>query len=220
MNYFVVIISLTLSFLSFGQTSYEFAQTLPPGAESIANMDASLFGDYKNEETATIYRIDAEGISIISIIYSFISREQVRESSKYQVRDGFLFGVVAGDSVPCFLEEDKYYFGIRQKNVVIGAGSATVLTRAGANAYMLNYKETHGYSPSMLTVSGGTLEIRHLEYAPGTKVFYKIKTKNKLKTASPQTIVLQPDEKEWRSIDKALIFGQPIRYVKLKPDAE
>ena len=220
MNYFVLFISLGLSFLSLGQVSYEFGNTMPPEAEVVLNVDPSLFGDYKNEETGTIYRIDEAGISIISIIYSYISKEQMRESSKYQVRNGFLFGVVAGDSVPCFLEDDRYYFGIRQNDVVAGAGATTLITRANALAYILNYRQENGYTPSMFTFSGETLEIRHLEYTADTKAFDGIRSRDKVAAATPQTVVLKPSLKEWQALDKGLIFGQGIRYTKLKPETE
>lgn len=34
----------------------------------------------------------------------------MRENSQYLVRDGYLHGVIENDSLPAFLQEERYYF--------------------------------------------------------------------------------------------------------------
>jgi hypothetical protein len=107
--------SALLLFGSKAQSSYEFKSAMPPEGELVKTVDPTYYGVYKNEDTGTEFVLNAEGISMVTIINSFITKEQVRETSKYQVRNGYLFGVKENDSIPCIFEDDKYFFGIRQK---------------------------------------------------------------------------------------------------------
>jgi hypothetical protein len=212
MKYFGFVLALVPGFFSFGQISYEFGQPVPPQAETVTAVASSLYGDYKNEETGTIYHLDANGISMVSVIYSFITREQLRESTRYAVRDNYIFGVVAGDSLPCVLEGERYFFGIRQQATVVGNGSEHVLLKINESSYMLNFRESEGYSPSMLTFSNGSLAVRHFDYPSGTNVFEGIGNQQNKPTSTLKTKLITPLPAEWQQLDKSVIFGAGIVY--------
>jgi len=214
MKYFGFVWASVFCFFSFGQISYEFGQPVPPQGEKVTAVNINLFGDYKNEETGTTYHFDETGISMVSVIYSFITREQLRESTRYAVRDNFIFGVVPGDSLPCVLEGERYFFGIRQQAAMTGATSANVLVKVSDFSYMLNFRESEGYSPSMLTFANGTMSIRHFDYPSGTPLFDGIKNQQNRPSAILKTRVITPVAAEWEQLDKAIIFGEAIRYTR------
>ena len=87
------------------------------------------------------YVIDEKGISIVTVAIASITREQVRESSKLQVRGNYLFGIKANDSVPCALEGENYYYGIESKLVIAGEGSMNTLIKINSNKYVINFHE-------------------------------------------------------------------------------
>jgi hypothetical protein len=96
----------TLTVFSQG-LSYEFKSAVPPEGELVLTVDPTFYGTYRNEQTGTEIVINDKGITMVTIIVSFITKEQVRESSKYDVRNGYLFGVKENDSIPCVLEGEK-----------------------------------------------------------------------------------------------------------------
>ncbi|MGV3630168.1 MAG: hypothetical protein ACO1O6_03130 [Bacteroidota bacterium] len=203
-------------FGSKAQNSYEFKSAMPPEGEIVKTVDPSLYGAYKNEETGTEFVLNAEGISMVTIINSYITKEQVRETSKYQVRNGYLFGVKDNDSIPCIFEDDKYFFGIRQKITLNDPNHKAIIKKISPQAYVLNFLETKGYSPSMITFKGSSLVIRHFTY-PGesASVFEDINKQEKSKEAGYDLVLLNPNQKEWNKLDKSLIFDTDIVFLKI-----
>jgi hypothetical protein len=208
---------LAISFFSRAQESYEFEKILPPNAKEVNMIDIRYVGQYKNEQTGTIFQFDMEGITMITTIYSFITREQIRESSKFSVRNGYLHGMVKNDSLPCYLENDKYYFGIKQQEVLIGKGSPHKLTKIDDRHYIINFKESYGYVPTLLTLKSNKITLQHFTYPSGTVLFDVIKNKKLIDgAAGTATIVISPSETEWKSLNRDLIFDAELEYVLLK----
>jgi hypothetical protein len=59
--------------------------------------------------------IDSSGIYISKNKLLSISKKEVRENGKYNIKNGYLFGVIEKDSVPTVLQDDRYYFLIPSK---------------------------------------------------------------------------------------------------------
>ena len=196
------------------QNSYEFKSAMPPDGEIVKTVDPALYGVYKNEQTGTEFVFNAEGVSMITIINSFITREQVRETSKYQVRNGYLFGVKENDSIPCIEEDGKYFFGIRHKVTLNDPNHKAVIKKISNQSYMLNFIETKGYSPSLLSFKGNALTISHFTYPGESNVFDAIDKQEKSKEADYDLVLLSPNQKEWNKLDKTLIFDTDILFVK------
>lgn len=214
MRLFILFFCLTAVRLFGQQVSYEFKSAVPPDGEIVMTIDQSYYGTYRNEQTGTELTIDERGITMTTIIVSFISKEQVRESSKYDVRNGYLFGVKENDSVPCILEGENYYFGVRQEVNLRDEKHQAIIKRTGERSYVLNFLETNGYSPSMLKISGNTVSIEHFTYPSDQPVFKGIKNMEYKGGSDYQLCLLQPTQLEWNALDKTLIFDKAILFVK------
>lgn len=197
----------------FAQKTVQFADPLPPGSGFVPQVDKSLFGSYKSGSSGTAYLFDENGISIVSTIVAYITREQVRESSTIEVRNGYLFGVVKGDSVPCVLEGERYYYGMRNKQVIVGEGSLNQLTRLDAKTYIINFHEGSFFEPSQLTFASGSLEIIHgnTEALPE---YAKIQVVNNITRYNAPVQILSPREDQWLELKKVLFEGEKLLYVK------
>jgi hypothetical protein len=205
---------LNLFLVINAQESFEFFKPMPPNAELVEAVSSNFFGKYENLETGTEFVINAEGITMVSIIHSFITQEQVRESSKYSFRNGYLFGVVENDSVLFVQDDDKYYFGIKNKIRLNDYKNGAVLKKMNENTYMINFKENTGFSPSLLSFSKGKLSLKHFDYPSDGKTFSHIENKNSFKQNSIEHIILDPNQKEWYKIDKNVIFTKEIVFIK------
>src|SRR5688572_29690297 len=101
-----------------------------------ATVSSSYFNKYQPEETeknairnaaGEYLFVDVTGIYFEKNKLLFITREQVREEGKYQVKDGYLFGVSGTDSIPTALEGENYYFLVPSKTYLydMKAGPST-----------------------------------------------------------------------------------------------
>lgn len=210
-----VLFLLTFSavFSVFGQKTVQFSDPLPPNSAAVSTIDASLFGSYKNTSSGTSYLFDADGISIVSTIVAYVTREQLRESSTIQVRNGHLFGVVKGDSVPCTLEGERYYYGTRHKQVVIGSGSMNLLTKVDAKTYIVNFYEGKYFEPSIFTFEKGQLKVVHGDLNWQDSYERILRTASIERYGSPVD-VLTPSFEQWPKLRSELFNGETLNYLK------
>ena len=209
-----LISNLLFTITFFAQYSYEFKQAVPPEGEIVQTVDPIFFGEYVNQATGTKFVLNEDGISMVTIINSFITKEQVRESSKFEVRNGYLFGVVENDSLPCILEDDKYFFGIKQKITLNDAKNKAIIKRISSQSYMLNFVETKGFSPSKIEIKNNQLVINHFTYPSDTDVFNEIKRKDQTPGQNYTLVLLNPDQQEWNRLDKTVIFDTDLLFIK------
>lgn len=215
MKIFCLIASVILSFSSISQKSYYFSDPLPSVESKIAHVDAKWFGTYKSSTGIISYKVDETGISIISTSISSISKEAIRESTQFDVRDGYIFGVIENDSIPCVYEDERYYFGIRNQDVFIGEGSENVLTKTGSTtSYILNLYENGYYVPMLLDFTGGKLTISYFEYDDETSDFSFVKAQKSIETEYMELIVLSPNEKEFKKLKADGVFDLPKVFKK------
>lgn len=194
------------------QVSYDFGITLPPNGEQTLTVSDAYFGTYSNPDSPLKYEFSEEGIFILSININSISRKTIRESSQYEVRNNHIFGV-SKDSIPCVLEGENYYFGIRHKEQIAGQGSMNRLIRVAPNEYVLNYEENGTYIPTMISFSASGLSVRQFDYESETKAFGKIKERTSSVKAI-EFITLYPTTEEWAKLKLEDIFGLPVVYVR------
>jgi hypothetical protein len=214
-KFILLFILITINANYQAQVSYVFKLPMPPNNERVSSVSSSYYGQYKNEETGTIFLFDSQGVSIISIIYSYITKEQVRESSKYQVRNGYIFGVVKGDSLPCLLEEEKYYFGIQQKTTYNEDLNNASLKKLSDKSYVINFKDGNSYTPSLITFSGKTMNLKHFDYDSATDAFNNIQDKEVIKSGEMNTEYLSPTQKEWDKLNEKLMFDKGRAFQKI-----
>ena len=213
MRHTLFLLSFSTIFQSFGQVSFDFSEPLPIDEKSITSVSSSDFGTYISENNETKYVFDSQGIWIETIIFSSISKETIRESSKYVVRNGYIFGVVLNDSLPCVLDNERYHFGLKNKEQVVGGNSLNVLKKFNSSSYILNFKENDGFTPTLLAFNGKNLTIQHFDYETGTNQFSTIVIQSSKKIDGMNYISLSPSKKEWIELDQVKLFGSKYIYL-------
>jgi len=209
----VLLISILFcGFSAFSQKTVQFADPLPPNYKLVGQVDKALFGTYQNDG-GTTYLFDESGVSIVSTITAFITREQLRESPTLQVRNGYLFGIVKGDSIPCLLEDERFYYGIRNKQVIVGEGGKHQLTRIDAKTYIVNFLEGNFFEPSLFTFETGQLKVVHgnLEALPE---YNKVLVVNNITRYGSAVEILAPSLAQWPDLKKVLFEGEQLIYRK------
>jgi len=201
MKIVVIFTYLLISGIAFSQNSYYFSNPLPTEEKKVPSVDKKWFGEYQDEATSLRYEFTADGVTIVSSQVSSVSKKMVRESSKYTVKDDFIFGVVKNDSLPCVLEKGYYFFGIRNHDAVIFENSTTQLTRINDREYMLNYEENGKFVPSKLVFSRGKLTISEFDYSPDQRPFDFVESQSESKVDAQNIVVLSPSTLEFDQLN-------------------
>ena len=190
-------------FFSFAQlNSYEFKNMLPPGKNEVNHVDEKYFGTYHQVDEKVAYTFENDGVYAESILYLSISKETIRESSAYEVRNNYLFGIRENDSIPCILEDDVYYYGLKDKIKIAGGGTGNTIIPISSSVYCINYFDKGTYTPSMLEFKGKSLVIKHFDYENDTPIFNGITEKEQIN----HRVILSPTLQEWQELDKDVIF--------------
>src|SRR5690606_25421830 len=98
----------------------------------------------------------------------------------------------------------RYFFGIRNKEVIIGAGSKNVLLPSGrvSNEFILNVYENGYYIPSIVVFESKKISISQLDYDYETTVFDFIVDKKSVQGQKIEIIVLKPNLSEFETLLK------------------
>lgn len=204
---------MLITHINFGQISYDFSIPLPPSQATIQTVNENYFGTYSTEDGESVYEINTLGIWIISTVYSSISKETVRESSQYTVRNGFLFGILQNDSIPCLLDNDRYYFGIKNKELMVGNQTENKLKKIKNDKYIINFIENEKFVPILFVFKGKTLTVHQFDYDSSTETFNSFELFVRHKTDQMEYVTITPNVKEWRKFDyEKLIFDDGKNY--------
>ena len=209
-----VIASVLITSFSIGQKSYYFSDPVPSEELIVQNVDAKYFGLYTTT-TGRAYEFSEVGIHAISTSVSSMSRETIRESSKYSVRNGFIHGVVLNDSIPCVLEGENYFFGVKNRDLLVGVGSSNVLTKSGGS-YYINVKDEGVFFPMKLDFAKKSLQIKYFDYDFETTIFDGISEKKSIPSEYNEMIILQPTKEEFSAISSEEIFPSGVELKKSK----
>jgi hypothetical protein len=206
MKIIATIITIFISGVLFSQNSYYFREPVPSAADRVYSVDATYFGKYRDENTASVYEFSADGILLTSVNMSSISKKMVRESPNYSVKEGFIYGVVAGDSIPCVLEKGMYFFGIRNHEQLVSLGSSAALTKLNGRTYILNFNEQGMYMPLKISFEGSSMVLSDFDYDPETLPFDFVANQATTEGELQDYIVLQPSIAEFAKINTAKHF--------------
>ncbi|HNR85425.1 MAG TPA: hypothetical protein PKN22_05070 [Taishania sp.] len=201
---------------TLAQKSFEFANILPVEAQPITSVAPQFFGNYESDKGKEFtYEFNDKGIFLKTINIQAISQKTIRETGKYKVQNGYLFGVNE-DSIPCFFEDSNYYFGVRNSIQLVGADIANQLCLNSPTSYILNSKSEHGFVPMLLEFKNNQLIISSFDYDAEGTIFKKIKDQQQLVLENnPLSIyLLQPTLKEWQKTAKKEIFRNPRVFIK------
>ena len=144
--------------------------------------------------------VDATGIYLEKNKLLFITREQVRENSKYEMRDGYLFGVIKNDSVLTALDDEKYYFLVPTKTYLFqaGVGSSTIYQGLTTDEYLVVTPEPNEhFSCIYFRFKGGALDIAELNFDRAGCSLDNVKEKETI-TGDFNTYILTPTLVEWK----------------------
>lgn len=203
-----------ISFYQFAQQSIIFKNPLPTREGKVMAVDRSNYGTYQTSDEMINYIFDESGVSVVSTTVSSISKEMIRETGKYDVRNGFLFGVVEDDSIPCVFEDDRYYFGLRNRQTIIGNGARNQLTKISRNEYILNTWEDGNFVPTHIRFSSSGCEFSYFDYDEEDLFFNDIKQKQTIDGEYFQLLILDPDQDETKTLLKEKIFSETQKLTK------
>lgn len=216
MKIFSIIFVVILSNCALGQVkSYYFSKPTP--GKTVNKVDPSLYGQYADGKGRT-YSFSDSGLYLLSTTVSSISRETLRESSTYRVENGFLFGILPNDSIPCIAEEDYYIFGIRNRDPLIAPTTKHKLVQSSKfpNTYFLNMYENGVYNLIRLNFVKGELLISSFDYEPETTVFNSIADQQSNDNGQLSIVLLNPSESEFADLLQYGIFDAPKAYKRVK----
>ncbi len=183
------------------------------GAKKLANIDPLYFGKFELEESkenalrnaaGDVLIVDNSGVYLEKNKLLSISRTEVRENSKYIVKDGYLFGIIENDSLPVALENDAYYFLIPAKTYLYATDDKKSSLHNGLQKgeyIVLTKEENSYYSALYIEFSGSTIALKELELNAEDFDLRKTKSIKEIK-AETLTYTIDPDKNEWPSIMK------------------
>ncbi len=203
-----------ISFFQFAQQSIIFKNPLPTREGKVLTVDVSNYGTYQTSDEMINYIFDENGVSVFSTTVSSISKEMIRETGKYDVRNGYLFGVVEGDSIPCVLEDGRYYFGLRNRQTIIGELERNQLTKISRNEYILNTWEEGNFVPTYIRFTSNGCEFSYFDYDEDDLFFNNIKQKQTIEGEYFQVLILDPNQDETKKLLKEKIFSETQKLTK------
>lgn len=214
------IISIFLSLIVVGQVnsqikSYYFSQPVP--GTMVYNVSPQFYGNYEDGK-GRVYSFSDSGVYLLSTTVSSISRETIRESSKYRLSNGYLYGVVSNDSVPYIEDGDHYVFGVRNRDMIVSKQSLNKLVHSIKfnDTYYLNIYENGVYNLMRLKFVKGELQISSFDYEPGTTIFEQIVDQRSDNQATISLVLLKPTEEEFNALLQYGIFDNPIIYKRIR----
>ena len=111
--------------------------------------------------------------------------------------------------MPCILKGEYYFFGIQNKEVIVGEGSQNVLKEVDVYGnYMVNVFENGSYIPLNISFSGGKFSIAYFDYDFDTKLFKFINDQESVQEPDYELVILSPNEKEVKRLFKVGMFGE------------
>ena len=210
---------LLISFVSFcsvlfGQTSYDFAGTLPPGLPEVEIPMEKFFGVYQSFFTERVIEINEKGIFARNGIVSKLSRETIRESSLYSIKDNYLFGFHQTDSIPVYSDSSHFYFVVPTREPIVSTETENKLVRISNTSYVINFRENGTFTPCLISFIGSDLHIQYFDYALETTVFDKVPVAVKKEAKGMLTVTLKPSLEDFSQLKMSEIFGKEIIYRK------
>lgn len=216
MKYWTLFFTLIAFSTAFSQISYDFAKPLPPNGKEVKNVDPRHFGEYKSTKSDRIIVINEKGIFAKNNFVTYISRETIRESSKYQKRGNYLFGVTEKDSVECFEEGDRYYFAVSMQEEMFVPDKGNQLNAISTSTYVLNFFENGAYVPCLISFVNGDFQIQYFDYADDTPVFQEFTLQSAKKQGNLTIKTLAPTKEQFAQISFSQMFGEETMYQKIR----
>ena len=197
-----------------GIFSYYFNDLSFQPLEVVSKFDSDKFGKFELKErpgnearvaAGDWMIIDETGIYLQKNKLMSMPKAEVRENSAYNVRNGWMHGVLENDSVPCALEEDIYYFLIPYKTYLYKMSTPpNELVKINKSSYAIfSYEDVGAYSITVVQFTASGLEMKEVEMTmDGDRSIENIEKKEELVDDSNEltTYILDPTKQEWNAI--------------------
>lgn len=194
--------------------SFYFEKEALFALNSVSKVAPQQFGKYELKEgkgnemrraAGNYIYVDASGIYLKKNKLLNISREEVRENSKYNVRDNYIHGVIENDSLPVALDGEDYYFLVPAKTYLIqNPGGADRMMQISKSRYAIFTYEDNGYYSCIIAdFVGGGIELRDVVMSTTGEQSVEQIEKKDIKEAEEngiKTYILSPTKSEWSSI--------------------
>jgi hypothetical protein len=210
-----------LLFLGIGSTYAQEKSELPYSAyfteKSLAVLTAqkstgsNWYAKYRLKETeknqvriaaGEYLVVDETGIYIEKNKILFVTREEVRENSKIDVRNGYLFGVSETDSVPTALDGENYYFLVPAKTYLCELRSSSHKLFSGLNSgefLLMTLEENNHYTAMYLKFQSGSLALLEPSFNTDKCLCSQIK-EHEVTQDDFEIYVMSPSLKEWQTL--------------------
>ncbi len=191
--------------------SLYFESNIAEGLIPLTDIEPDLFERYElTEDEHNALRVAAGDYIVIDEtgIYKeknsimTIPKAEIRENSTYTVRNGYLFGVVENDSLPCTLDGEHYLFLKPSKTYLFDPLNPTskLFKLSDSDDYLLLSKEANGhYSGMMFSFAGSGLDLKEVNLSCAAPVIKSIRKKREEKGEIP-TWFISPDKGEWTEL--------------------
>lgn len=163
------------------------------------NLTPTVDNEMRNAAGEYLF-VDETGIYLEKNKLLFITREEIRENSKYELRNGYLFGVVENDSVLTALDGEKYYFLIPTKTYLFQAkiGPSIIYEGLTTSEYLVITPEPNEhFSCIYFRFKAGGLDIMELNFDDEKCSVNNVKEKEIIK-GDYNTYILIPTLAEWK----------------------
>jgi hypothetical protein len=201
--------------LYFAQKSYDFSDALPPKASEVKTVNSIYFGRYSSENSDREFEFSEKGLLVHQLQIQSISRETLRESTKYRLSGNYLHGVLKKDSVQVVEDGNLLFFAIPITEQMAGGKSKNQLKQVSANSYMLNFYENGHFVPCLISLVQQEMRLQYFDYADSTIVFDTFEVVKSKKDKGLVTNTLRPTLAQFSSTDLKQIFGHEVIYKKM-----
>ncbi|MEO9532307.1 MAG: hypothetical protein ABJG68_08750 [Crocinitomicaceae bacterium] len=194
--------------------SYYFHKSSLFALNSVPKVAPQLYGKYElsnrpeNElrrAAGEFLHVDETGLYFKKNRLLNISRTEVRENSKYRVKDNYIYGVVEGDSLPVALDGEDYYFLVPTKTYLYESrGGANRLMQLTKTRYALfSFEDVGHYSVIVADFVNGTIDLKDVVISasgPNSVELVQNKTIDEELSQDYKTYILTPNKEDWKSI--------------------
>lgn len=109
------------------------------------------------------------------------------------------------------MEKGRYYFGIRNKQQIVGKGSENELKKISSSEFVLNYKENGMFFPAVIQFSGKELIFKEFNYNGSDDEFSFIEKQQTLQNEGVKLTLLSPDEEDFSKL-KTEFFVSSLKF--------
>ena len=219
------IFSILLNSASTPNYSLYFHADFLPKTSQLNKLPASLYGEYELEErhendlraaAGNTLVVNEKGILLEKNKLLSISKTEVRENGKYLIRDGYLHGIIEGDSLPAFLDDDRYFFLMPSETYLFDPLSGQKMFEGGKKDEFLIFSEEDKDSYSLIAVwfKNNNIQLRELDAMETKFDFTSLEHERISDDDAPETLILKPSEADWEKIIGELRTYD--KYVKLE----